>query len=128
MSAPTVSAEDMRSTLRSVAMNRMMAAMAALRLEPPCGILTSVLETAPESNDAERRYPMMLIVAEAAAEIIGRACNCWSGKEREVIFERIVARMNDRFVSSKDEVDGWMAEIDPLRAMAREKAEETPAP
>ncbi|WP_319798283.1 hypothetical protein [Nitrobacter sp.] len=125
MSASTVSAEDMRSTLRHVAMNRMIAVMAVLRLEPPCGILISALETAPESSEAERRIPMMLTIAEAAAELIGYGCNSWPDGEREAVMERVLAHARKSFADSKEKVDGWMAPIDPLRTMRRATTTET---
>jgi hypothetical protein len=72
--------------------------------------------------EIDQRFPINSGMIEALAIMGAMGCNAYPKGEREQMAERFIAKFREKFADTQDMVDGWIAKIDPMRAMAREKA------
>lgn len=108
--------------LVNAAIIRLSTATETMGGDPMLLIICGAIEQDPTVAEIDQRFPITGGVIEALAILAGMACNAYPKGEREQMAERFIAKFREKFDETQDQVDGWIATIDPVRAMAREKA------
>ena len=120
MSPPT--ARQLQQGMVNAALTHLSAATMAMGGDPFLNAIMHLIQHDGALPEIDKRFPIAAGTVEALATLGAMACNAWPKGEREQMAERFIATFRAKFDETQDQVDGWLATIDPIRALARAKA------